>query len=554
MCRSLPFRRPGAARNPPGPRPQPRTPVPPLSCPAPRAHPPAPALARGAPPQVSLQTAKRLKDERQAEQCRDLRAVLNLLLHVTQSEALDGGDGVLTLCAAAAPAAAPGGAPALAGGGGFDVAHVVLIGLHIVLPLISPELLKFPKLGRLYYSLLSYLLEAHTAAVAALEREHFASLMASLEWGLAGGDDVAAQSCFEGVAGLGRFQLGAVQTGGAGLAAHAPGARAGGRAAARGGTGRGGQAGARSACAGGGAAVARRAQPGAQPGVGAESGPDVAHVVLIGLHIVLPLLSPEPLKFPKLGRLYYSLLSYLLEAHTAAVQHSAARALPPSLGPSLYSLPPPPRQAPAAAWWRTSRRCCCGACSSRTRRRWGACGAWGKGRAGPRGAALAAAGWAARLGRRRRGKFCSRPACAAPPSPPPADSPLSLPPLHPSAALTHPRPRHAPLCRLGARSPQDAIELASDALLPLLLAEPSTFQPLAAALAAAAAAAAPVGGQRSADAVTSALGALGAWLGQRTSDEASGEAGGGPSRGLQRDFRQQMCQLVADVRAFTKMR
>lgn len=163
---------------------------------------------------MSLQTAKALRDEREAEQCRDLRAVLNLLLHITQSEPLDD---------APPPGAAQPGATGAAAGGRFDPARVVLVGLHIVLPLISPDLLKFPKLSQLYYSLLSYLLEAHTAAVAALEPRHFASLMASLEWGLAGGDAVAAHSCLEGVAGLARFQLGAAQTGAQGLAAHAPG-------------------------------------------------------------------------------------------------------------------------------------------------------------------------------------------------------------------------------------------------------------------------------------------------------------------------------------------
>jgi acyl-CoA reductase-like NAD-dependent aldehyde dehydrogenase len=41
--------------------------------------------------QVSLQTAKSLQAERAADQCRDLRAVLNLLIHITQSD-LSGGD------------------------------------------------------------------------------------------------------------------------------------------------------------------------------------------------------------------------------------------------------------------------------------------------------------------------------------------------------------------------------------------------------------------------------------------------------------------------------
>lgn len=41
---------------------------------------------------MSLQTAKSLQAERAAEQCRDLRAVLNLLIHITQSELSAGDD------------------------------------------------------------------------------------------------------------------------------------------------------------------------------------------------------------------------------------------------------------------------------------------------------------------------------------------------------------------------------------------------------------------------------------------------------------------------------
>jgi hypothetical protein len=124
----------------------------------------------------------------------------------------------------------------------------------------------------------------------------------------------------------------------------------------------------------------------------------------------------------------------------------------------------------------------------------------------------------------------------------------------PARAVPHRRlpctqhsPPARPLC-----PPQDAVELASDALLPLLLAEPSAFQPLSSVLSAAAAA--PGGGGRGPEAVAGALGGLGAWLGARAAGDAGGEAGGGLSRGLQRDFRQRMCQLVSDVRAFTKVR
>ena len=116
------------------------------------------------------QAAAALREEQMHEQCRDLRAVLSLLTHVTQR----GRGGV------------NGGAGGEPDDGGL-APQVALAGLHIVLPLISSELLRFPKLAGLYYGLLCDLLNAHAATVASLPAPHFASLMASLEWGLGGG-------------------------------------------------------------------------------------------------------------------------------------------------------------------------------------------------------------------------------------------------------------------------------------------------------------------------------------------------------------------------------
>ncbi len=42
---------------------------------------------------------------------------------------------------------------------------MVLTGLNILLPLISTELLKFPKLPRLYFNLLAYMLESYPEEV-----------------------------------------------------------------------------------------------------------------------------------------------------------------------------------------------------------------------------------------------------------------------------------------------------------------------------------------------------------------------------------------------------
>ncbi len=84
--------------------------------------------------------------------------------------------------------------------------QVVLIGLGIVIPLINQELLKFPKLSRLYYSLLAYILEAYPQYVVALPTQHFSTLMGTLDAGISGMDTNAAHLCLEGLAGLARWQ------------------------------------------------------------------------------------------------------------------------------------------------------------------------------------------------------------------------------------------------------------------------------------------------------------------------------------------------------------
>eukprot|EP00854_Cymbomonas_tetramitiformis_P018543 gene18543-22136_t len=56
-------------------------------------------------------------------------------------------------------------APVTGSADSADVAQVVLLGLHLVIPLISPELLKFPKLCRQYFTLLSVLLAGEDGIV-----------------------------------------------------------------------------------------------------------------------------------------------------------------------------------------------------------------------------------------------------------------------------------------------------------------------------------------------------------------------------------------------------
>lgn len=90
---------------------------------------------------------------------RDLRALLRLLTHLTQRDLIDFGDD-------GGGAVAANGADTGAGAGAangaqqpVDVAQLVFLGLDILIPLISLELLGYPKLCLLYFQLLAYMME-----------------------------------------------------------------------------------------------------------------------------------------------------------------------------------------------------------------------------------------------------------------------------------------------------------------------------------------------------------------------------------------------------------
>ncbi|KAG1679648.1 hypothetical protein FOA52_006165 [Chlamydomonas sp. UWO 241] len=193
--------------------------------------------------------ARVLQQEHHADQCRDLQALLKLLSHVTQRDIADadmwrhqshpGSPG-------RTPGRSPAGTPTGTSGGGMhpdsptrhsggnaaateaaveepqlDASQVVLLGLHIILPLLSLELLKFPKLCHLYFSLLSYVLEVYSPQAAELPPAHFATMLSSLEFGLSHADSQVAQASLEGLAGIARHQHKSLALGGPGFSAYA---------------------------------------------------------------------------------------------------------------------------------------------------------------------------------------------------------------------------------------------------------------------------------------------------------------------------------------------
>jgi len=78
--------------------------------------------------------------------------LLKLLTHLTQRDLIDFGSTEEESGAAAANGA----------GQAVDVAQLVFLGLDILIPLISLELLGYPKLCLLYFQLLAYMMEVST--------------------------------------------------------------------------------------------------------------------------------------------------------------------------------------------------------------------------------------------------------------------------------------------------------------------------------------------------------------------------------------------------------
>ena len=93
--------------------------------------------------------------------CRDLRALLRLLTHLTQRDLIDFGEDAPGTAAAngTGPDAGAGATAANGAGQSVDVAQLVFLGLDILIPLVSLELLGYPKLCLLYFQLLAYMME-----------------------------------------------------------------------------------------------------------------------------------------------------------------------------------------------------------------------------------------------------------------------------------------------------------------------------------------------------------------------------------------------------------
>ncbi|PNY17932.1 exportin-4-like protein [Trifolium pratense] len=107
---------------------------------------------------------------------------------------------------------------------GTNISQVVVyFGLHIVTPLISMDLLKYPKLCHDYFSLVSHLLEVYPETFAQLNSEAFSHILGTLDFGLHHQDVDVVSKCLRALQALASYHYKETGTGNIGLGAHAMG-------------------------------------------------------------------------------------------------------------------------------------------------------------------------------------------------------------------------------------------------------------------------------------------------------------------------------------------
>lgn len=100
----------------------------------------------------------------------------------------------------------------------IEIAEAVFAGLYHIIPVITQEHLKFPKLRRAFFTLLAQCMETHAPRVANLPQQTFASITDALRFGMSITDDAETEaSSFEATAALAKFHFTACRNGAPGL-------------------------------------------------------------------------------------------------------------------------------------------------------------------------------------------------------------------------------------------------------------------------------------------------------------------------------------------------
>ncbi|XP_038715218.1 exportin-4 [Tripterygium wilfordii] len=151
---------------------------------------------------ISLSLSNSLLSEEKTEKYKDVRALLQLLSRLCSKDMVDfSSDSIETH--------------------GTNISQVVYFGLHIVTPLISLDLLKYPKLCHDYFSLLSHMLEVYPETFAQLNRDAFAHVLGTLDFGLHHQDGDIVSMCLRALKALASYHYKEMGAGKVGLGSNA---------------------------------------------------------------------------------------------------------------------------------------------------------------------------------------------------------------------------------------------------------------------------------------------------------------------------------------------
>ncbi|KAH0972651.1 hypothetical protein GBA52_024807 [Prunus armeniaca] len=153
---------------------------------------------------ISISLSTSLLTEAKTEKYKDLRALLQLLSSLCSKDLVDfSSDSTATHAT--------------------NISQVVYFGLHIVTPLLSLDLLKYPKFCYDYFSLLSHLLEVYPETVAQLNSEAFSHVLGTLDFGLHHQDVEIVDMCLRALRALASYHYVETSAGKVGLGSHAAG-------------------------------------------------------------------------------------------------------------------------------------------------------------------------------------------------------------------------------------------------------------------------------------------------------------------------------------------
>ncbi|XP_076931070.1 uncharacterized protein LOC143596096 isoform X2 [Bidens hawaiensis] len=151
---------------------------------------------------ISLSISSNLQSEANAEKYRDLRALLQLLQKLCTKDMVD-------VSSTASEDQQT------------SISQVIYAGVHIVSPLITIEMLKYPKLCYDHFALLSHMLEVYPEMIPKLTHEAFSHISGTLDYGLHHQDEEVVGMCLRSLRALAFYHYTEREGGRDGLGPHA---------------------------------------------------------------------------------------------------------------------------------------------------------------------------------------------------------------------------------------------------------------------------------------------------------------------------------------------